>query len=353
MRRVLLAILGIGALVLSLPILFAATGADQSASASPATAIGGNCTVTVGSTRPGPPAPKVVQLDPDQMNNARTIASVARGRQLPERAVAIALMTAMQESTLTNVNHGDLPGPTSRGLFQQKPEYYPGVNVLDPAAAAAAFYQRLVGVPGYLTIPMWTAAQAVQASADGTRYDQWRGFGEVLAAVLYGRTSSGVTCTGGDASAGPSGPTSGRIETVLAAARSQLGVWYVWAGGNADGPTTGGQQPCKAGRTAYGCGYDCSGLMIYAWSRAGVSLPHSSREQYKSGPRVPLGQAKAGDLIFLATDTSNPATIHHVAMIDAPGQIIEAQTTGVPVHLRQFAGGREPEIMPYVVRLAP
>jgi cell wall-associated NlpC family hydrolase len=92
--------------------------------------------------------------------------------------------------------------------------------------------------------------------------------------------------------------------------------------------------------------------MIYAWARAGINLPHSSRQQYNAGQQIPVGQAKVGDLIFLAHNTSNPGTIHHVAMIYSPGQIIEAQQTGVPVHIRSFRGAAEPEIMPYAVRLA-
>lgn len=354
MRGVLVTTIAAAALVLSLPVLFAATGAEQSASASAAGAIGGSCTVTVPdrpADQPDRPVRGVVQLGPDQMNNARTIAAVARGRQLPERAAAIALMTAMQESSLTNVNHGDLAGPTSRGLFQQKPEYYPGVDVLDAGSAAAAFYERLVAVPEYLSVPMWAAAQAVQRSADGTLYQRWSEFGEVLAAALYGRPNDAVACTGGDAAAGPAAPASDRVQKVLEAARTQLGVWYVWAGGNSAGPTTGQQRPCTAGPSALGCGFDCSGLVLYAWAKVGINLPHSSRQQYNAGQRVPIGQAKVGDLIFLANSTDNPATIHHVAMIYAPGQIIEAQQTGVPVHVRIFRGPAEPEIMPYAVRL--
>jgi cell wall-associated NlpC family hydrolase len=100
-------------------------------------------------------------------------------------------------------------------------------------------------------------------------------------------------------------------------------------------------------------GYDCSGLMVYAWARAGVSLPHSSREQYRAGPHVPVSQARPGDLVFLATDPDDPTSIHHVALVYAPGQIIEAQTFGVPVHIRRFAGSAEPGIIQAAVRLAP
>jgi peptidoglycan DL-endopeptidase CwlO len=331
MRRMLLGLAAGATLVLVLPLGFIASGGGQGSAAA---AAGGSC--TLGDTRE-PEQP--VALNAEQMNNARIVAVAARGSNLPERAAAIGLMTAMQESSLTNVNHGDLAGPTSRGLFQQKPEFYPGVDVTEPARAATAFFARLVQVPDYLTIPMAQAAQAVQRSADGSRYTRWQTLGLRLAAVLYGRVDDQVTCTGGNPNAGPGNPPSDRVTAALEAARSQLGRPYVWGGGNATGPT--GNPP----------GYDCSGLMIYAWARAGVTLTHSSREQYNAGAHIPLAEAQVGDLIFLATTTANPATIHHVAMIYTTGQIIEAQTFGVPVHVRSFAGPAEPEIMPLAVRL--
>ena len=93
--------------------------------------------------------------------------------------------------------------------------------------------------------------------------------------------------------------------------------------------------------------------MIYAFARAGIQLPHSSRQQYQAGHHIPLQQARPGDMIFLATNPADPTTIHHVALIHSPGHIIEAQTFDVPVHTRPYAGPAEPEIMPSAVRLIP
>src|SRR3954452_3836474 len=55
-----------------------------------------------------------VSLDPDQMPNAATIAAVGLRRDVPERAVVVALATALQESKLHNLAHGDRD---SLGLF--------------------------------------------------------------------------------------------------------------------------------------------------------------------------------------------------------------------------------------------
>jgi peptidoglycan DL-endopeptidase CwlO len=92
--------------------------------------------------------------------------------------------------------------------------------------------------------------------------------------------------------------------------------------------------------------------MVFAFAAVGVVLPHSSRAQYDRGRRVPVGQARQGDLVFLSRDGS-PGGIHHVAMVWSAGWIVEAQDFGVPVHVRAFAGPFEPQIMPLAVRVLP
>ena len=67
------------------------------------------------------------------------------------------------------------------------------------------------------------------------------------------------------------------------------------------------------------------------------------------GCGLPAKQAKPGDLLFWAYDPSNPATIHHVAMYLGDGKIVEAQQTGVPVHIRPVSF-TENELVPQAVR---
>jgi cell wall-associated NlpC family hydrolase len=282
-----------------------------------------------------------VRLDGEQAGNARAVVEAARDLRAPAQAAAIALMTAMQESSLRNVQHGDAAGPDSRGLFQQRPAFYPGVNVLDPAQASTAFLRRLLALPGWRTEPMWQAAQAVQRSADGHRYARWSAFGIQLATELYGNADASA----GRCDVGTAAVTPGKVRLVLATADAQLGRPYVWGGGDARGPTGGVSATVPPG-------FDCSGLVVYAYAQAGVDLPHSSRALYDVGQRVPLAQARPGDLLFLSND-GQPGGIHHVAMLTSPGRIIEAQDFGVPVHVRAFAGVSEPQIMPYAVRVIP
>src|SRR4051812_49608996 len=112
-----------------------------------------------------------VNLTGEQLANARTIAQVGWDRGLLERAVVIALATAMQESRLVNVTHGDRD---SLGLFQQRPSQGWGTaeQVQDPVYATGRFYDGLVTIDGYEDLPVTEAAQAVQRSGFPEAYAQ-------------------------------------------------------------------------------------------------------------------------------------------------------------------------------------
>jgi cell wall-associated NlpC family hydrolase len=71
--------------------------------------------------------------------------------------------------------------------------------------------------------------------------------------------------------------------------------------------------------------FDCSGLTMFAYRAAGVSLPHSSRAQYTMGVPVAYGAWQPGDLLFFGGSAS---TIHHVAMYIGNGTIVEAPYSG-------------------------
>jgi hypothetical protein len=239
---------------------------------------------------------------------------------LPARAWVIALATAQQESGLRNLNGGDRD---SLGLFQQRPSQGWGTpqQIMDPMYAASKFYERLVQVPNWQTIPLTEAAQAVQRSAFPNAYAQW----EPLAEALVGALVRSLPGTGTI--------TDANIRAAVDFAKQQLGKPYVWG---AAGPDS----------------FDCSGLMLRAWQAAGVTLPRTSREQYYAGTYLPVNLAQVGDLVFYAFDTGDPSTIHHVAMYLGDGTIIEAQQTGVPVHIRPFRFD-EGELMPFAVRVTP
>jgi cell wall-associated NlpC family hydrolase len=97
-------------------------------------------------------------------------------------------------------------------------------------------------------------------------------------------------------------------------ALSQLGKPYLWGG---------------AGPQAF----DCSGLTMQAWAHAGVPLLHYTGYQWQEGPHVPIDQLQRGDLIFFATDTSDPATIHHVGIYIGNDMMVDAPYTGAFVRI--------------------
>ena len=109
----------------------------------------------------------------------------------------------------------------------------------------------------------------------------------------------------------------------IAAAKSVLGVRYTYGGAT---PETG---------------FDCSGLTMWSWAHAGVSLPHSSAAQYASLPHVSRSDLQPGDLVFFYSPIS------HVGMYLGGGSMIHPPHTGsvvqiVPVYWQYFTGAARP-----------
>jgi cell wall-associated NlpC family hydrolase len=250
---------------------------------------------------------QAADLSDDQRRNAATIIQVARNLGAPPRAWLVALATAMQESTLRNINYGDRD---SLGLFQQRPSQGWGspIQVTDPTYSTTIFIQRLLAVPGWADMPVTVAAQTVQRSAFPDAYAKWEGLASDLVKQLAD-VSDPAGC--GQTSVLPDGAAGAAIAFAL----KEVGKPYVWG---ATGPNT----------------YDCSGLMLRAFQAAGINLPRVSRQQFYAGGHVPVAQAQPGDLLFYATDPSDPATIHHVVLYMGNGQMVEAPYTGQSVRVR-------------------
>lgn len=106
----------------------------------------------------------------------------------------------------------------------------------------------------------------------------------------------------------PSHGVSSRAQSALNFALAQLGKPYIWGG---TGPT----------------GYDCSGLMMASWGKAGVSLPRTAAAQYAAGTPVSTSDLQPGDLVFFYPG------ITHVGMYIGDGKFIHASSprTGIKV----------------------
>lgn len=129
----------------------------------------------------------------------------------------------------------------------------------------------------------------------------------------------------------------GKVRTVIEAALSQRGVPYSWGGGNADG-TSYGICCSPSGKSGASIkGFDCSGLTVYAYARAGIQLPRTAAAQAGVGRRIPahLGAdgLKPGDLVFFADAPGRDATIYHVGIYLGSGQMVDAPRPGAVVRL--------------------
>lgn len=143
----------------------------------------------------------------------------------------------------------------------------------------------------------------------------------------------------------PTGFTNGAIprvygrqasEYVIQRAGSQMGVPYSWGGGNAAGPSRGIDSGANT------VGFDCSGLILYAFAGVGIKLPHYSGSQYNAGRKIPSSQMRRGDVIFYG-----PGGSQHVTLYLGNGQMLEAPYTGSHVKISPV---RTSGMTPYVVR---
>jgi cell wall-associated NlpC family hydrolase len=109
----------------------------------------------------------------------------------------------------------------------------------------------------------------------------------------------------------------------IAFAYDRLGTPYLWGG---------------TGTAADHGEFDCSGLSQAAYASVGVSVPRVAADQWYAGPHVPKDQLQPGDLVFFASDTSNPATIDHVGIYVGGGAMIDAPHTNATIRFDFIEG---------------
>jgi peptidoglycan DL-endopeptidase CwlO len=148
-----------------------------------------------------------------------------------------------------------------------------------------------------------------------------RKYHEALAAEAAAQESVGTV--GGVSPIPPPPAPNANVAAVLQAAYSVIGTPYQYGGSS---PETG---------------FDCSGFTMWAWSHAGVYLPHSSAAQYASLPHVAQSDLQPGDLVFFYSPIS------HVGIYVGGGSMIHSPQTGsvvsvVPIYWDSFAGAARP-----------
>lgn len=112
-------------------------------------------------------------LNTDQVHNAQVIIGVGKGKNVPQYGIEIAIATAIGESQLVVLGHGDLAGPDSRGLFQQRESWGPLAVRMDAAGSANLFYNALLKVPGWEQMSVTQAAHTVQVNQDPNYYAKY------------------------------------------------------------------------------------------------------------------------------------------------------------------------------------
>ncbi|TYB46541.1 C40 family peptidase [Actinomadura chibensis] len=111
--------------------------------------------------------------------------------------------------------------------------------------------------------------------------------------------------------------TAHQIQTVIRAAYTRLGWPYVW----------GGESEAEGG-------YDCSGLMQFAFARAGIRLPRVAADQARVGWVIPYAKARPGDMLIWANDPTAPGYISHIALYLGNGKMIAAPRRGTVVQVQ-------------------
>lgn len=197
---------------------------------------------------------RTVRLEPAQVRNAAIITGVALQRGLDTEAVTIGLATALQESGLRNLDHGDRD---SLGLFQQRPSQGWGTpeQVQDPYYAAEAFFKEMVKVKGWKTMDVGDVAQAVQRSGYPDAYDKRIPTAQVLAAALTGAAPAALTCVGEVGAADATGLTAFLGKTLPAG----------WKAAAAEGRVTVAAPNAKA-----------------AWAASAIAMAHGANYGVRS-----------------------------------------------------------------------
>ncbi|MEU2454765.1 NlpC/P60 family protein [Streptomyces sp. NPDC012765] len=280
-----------------------------------------------------------------QIPNAKVIVATGIQKRVPARGQVVALATALQESTLINLDHGDRD---SLGLFQQRPSQGWGTReeIMDPVYSSTKFYDGLVKIKDWEQMPVTVAAQKVQRSGFPDAYAKH----EPLATALQ----QAIAPTLGAAPAGPMPGQPGigggfgpgrcagqgvgnvdfgnippgslpegyqipatappQVQTAIRWALGQLGTMYQWGGSctNAHGPNP--SERC-----------DCSSLTQRAYGVAGKEITRTTYTQINDGHVVPASTIQPGDLLFAVGSASRP---EHVAMAIGYGYVVHAPKPG-------------------------
>lgn len=157
-----------------------------------------SCGVTGSSVAPGSVPAKAGAFSGKQLENAAAIMKAAKDLGLPAAAQILGVQAAIGESTLNVIDFGDVAGPDSRGLFQQRANGAWGsyTDRMDPYISAANFFKALGKVPGWEQLEPSTAIHRVQGNAVDDHYAQFRAPAAGVVKTLGGDSAAGIDASG-------------------------------------------------------------------------------------------------------------------------------------------------------------
>jgi cell wall-associated NlpC family hydrolase len=226
----------------------------------------------------------------------------------------------LAQNRATAIVTGVFQAQARRALGQEQAAARRAAALKAAIQAAIARQQAAVAATQASTRQLEAQLTAAQAKEFRLEQQQARASSPSAAASTGGPSATAPPAAAGGSTTGSSsyslaqGASAEQGNIAADWALTQLGKPYQWGGA---GPET----------------YDCSGLTMDAWAHAGVTLLHWTGYQWPAGPHVPIDQLRRGDLLFYATDTSDPATIHHVGIYIGNGQMVDAPYTGVDVRI--------------------
>ncbi|MCU1655844.1 MAG: Cell wall-associated hydrolase, NlpC family [Pseudonocardiales bacterium] len=200
----------------------------------------------------------------------------------------------------------------------------------------AAAQEKLATLNNQRNVYLAFVAEQARIAHERWLAEQRRKAEAAAAAAARARQIANAGSGGGGGGGGgvfsPAPPPSGgswsgpRGQTAASRALQWLGATYIWAGGNASGPTDGGCSdpiaPCGT------VGFDCSGLVLYAWGPY-LGMSHLASAQFTEAGSYhpPAGAFQPGDLLFWSGD-GTIGGIHHVAIYIGGGNVVQAPQSG-------------------------
>lgn len=337
---------------------------------------------------PAAPGEGTAGLNASQAALAKQAVAIGESMGVPEQGIVVALSTMSQESTYRMLASSNVPESLSYphdgvgsdhlsvNQFQQQVTIWgTAEELMNPVTANVKFYNALLKVPGWESMPVTVAAQTVQGSAHPELYAddeplarqlaaQFKGSGKDLTpqeladiakvGVATAVVDGGVgVCTPPVSNIGgpqftPGGPFGANV---IAAAARWIGTTYAWGGGDQNGPTKGISDGGGAG-DANGdpdkVGFDCSGLTLYAVFQASggqIQLPHFTGSHGNPGqlydPRgqdIAFDQKQPGDLIYFGAGGDT----HHVGIYygneNGKDMLLNAPQSGQTVSIMPLDG---------------